>query len=311
MKVPFSPGSKAKRPASLFNLTKAVHTRLPRELRDMIYQYIITKFDISRIEICADVRFDRFPYRHGQEPQEYRTYPTVKGQLPIIAEAKLVYPSFAQEIVELVYEVQRDLWIDMSSAIPVFLNTDFFGTGCTPGHASLKKLHISGLLDFNERLPNCIHLDTLRADCDALLDCKWARGFELDVVFRSELGISHSGEDHMLALAHTMFTAWSILKPWITAAQLRGARVLFMMITMGKTYQYTKDGHNMLETEDEWLNSLRATLRGSHEVNRTMNYIRQQPRNSQKTGPSQSGLDVFGWLYKSCFCIHPKDWCNR
>jgi hypothetical protein len=295
---------------SVFSLTKDVHTRLPRELRDMVYQYLITPRDISEIEICAAFRLDRFPYRRGEEPQEYKTFPASKTDLPFIADAKIVYKPFAHEIVGTVYESHRDLWVDMPSAIPKFLDTDFFGTGCTPRHARLPKLHISGLLDVEKRLPNVVNLATLQADLATLLECTWGRGFELDIVFRTELGISHSGERYILTLAHTMCTVWQTLMPFLTKAEKRGARVQVLMLTMTKTYRYTSEGHDMLGTEEEWLDDLRVALRGLYEGQWRMEYIRQQPRKSRKEDDAVCSLEVCCWTCKCCRYTSPKNWCS-
>jgi hypothetical protein len=280
---------------SVFSLTKDVRTRLPRELRDMVYQYLITPRDISEIERCAAFRLDRFPYRPGEEPQEYRTFPASKTDLPFIADAKIVYKPFAHEVVETVYESNRDLWVDMPSAIPKFLDTDFFGTGCTPRHAKLPKLHVSGILDVEKRLPNCIDLATLQADLATLLECVWGHGFELDIVFRTELGISHSGERYILTLAHTMCTVWQILMPFLTKVQKRGASVQVLMLTMTKTYSYTSDEHDMPETEEEWLDDLRVALRGLYEGQWRMEYSGQQPRKRRKE--VTAGNVLARWLY--------------
>ncbi|KAF1937602.1 hypothetical protein EJ02DRAFT_50227 [Clathrospora elynae] len=51
----------------VYGLTKQVHTRLPREVRDMIHAYLLTLDDISNISRCSRVRLDRFTHSHDAD----------------------------------------------------------------------------------------------------------------------------------------------------------------------------------------------------------------------------------------------------
>jgi hypothetical protein len=162
--------------------------------------------------------------------------------------------------VQTVYETHRDLWIDTPTEIPKFLATDFFSTGCTPRDARLSKLHVSGLLDPSER--NSINPLTLTTDFAPLLTTNWAPSFELDIVFRTEVGISHY-RTTLPELAAIMHTVCSAMKPIIADAEKRGAKVNFSLLTKETRYEYIAgDWTRMCESEEQWLLELKTALGG-------------------------------------------------
>ncbi|KAJ4368413.1 hypothetical protein N0V83_006770 [Neocucurbitaria cava] len=178
--------SAASRDLRLSTTAKNVHTRLPREVRDIIYDYLLTSDDIFRIAQCSKVRLDRFPYLRGEEPVEYKTKETAKpGVRPRFIDPERTYVPFAAEVIEVVYERFHGLWIDVPSQIPAFLATDFFDVDCAPRDARLSKLHVSGRLDSGEK--TSVDIDTLALDFKALLDCNWGPKFDVDIAFRTEL----------------------------------------------------------------------------------------------------------------------------
>ena len=78
----------------------------------------------------------------------------------------LAYTPFATELADMLYETYCDFWIDSTSDIPSFMNTDFFSMGHKPRDMRLSALYISGL--FDEEEPSSIRLSTLAADFKAL-----------------------------------------------------------------------------------------------------------------------------------------------
>ncbi|CAO2655008.1 Nn.00g117410.m01.CDS01 [Neocucurbitaria sp. VM-36] len=241
-------------------LTKSVHTRLPREVRDMIYAYLLTPHDIYIISQCSELRLDKFPYLRGSEPAEFQSKDTEKPSKPRYIDPERTYVPSAVEIIQLVYERYHDFWIDMPSKIPAFLATDFFSVNCAPRNARLSKVHISGLLDSGQR--TSINLETLALDFKALLDCTWAPTFDVDIAFRTDFGVSNYDAASIPPLANRMHTTWQTLKPWIKEAEKRGAKVYCILLTKATMYKYMRGEHNMYDTEEEWRNALENTLGG-------------------------------------------------
>jgi hypothetical protein len=205
-------------------------------------------------------RLDRFPYQYRKEPWEYQNFSNRKATLPDFADPMKAFKGFVGEIVQTVYETHRDLWVDTPTEISNFLNCDFFGTGCTPRDARLSKLHVSGLLDPGAR--NSINLSTLTADFAPLLTTIWAQKFELDIVFRTELGISHF-RTSLPELAEIVHTVCSAMNPIIADAEKRGAKVNFSLLTKETRYEYVGgDWTGMCESEEQWLQELKVALGG-------------------------------------------------
>lgn len=243
---------------SIDTLTKNVYRRLPREVRDMIYAYILTPQDVFNISRSSLLRMDGYPYPRSLSPEDSKGRKIATVVRPAFIDTNFVYAPFAAEVIQCVYEMYRDFWIDMPSAIPAFLEVDFFELSCKPKHARLSKLHISGLLDAGQ--PNSIVLETLATDFQAILDCHWAPNFDLDIAFRTELGFSYFGVSALETLAYTIHTVWKTLHPFIIEAEKRGARVYFVLLTKAMLYRYMHGEHNMFETKEEWESHLQITL---------------------------------------------------
>ncbi|OAL54558.1 hypothetical protein IQ07DRAFT_596060 [Pyrenochaeta sp. DS3sAY3a] len=261
--------SNKKHKQTLFSLSKDVHSRLPREVRDMIYAYLLTPHEIFRISRCSSIRLDRFP--HARVPQHHPQHAAPdskkkeKGKKaaealyrPPFIDPTFTYPPFAAEVIQLHHELYKDFWVDTPSALPSFLATDFFSLNCTPGHARLSALHISGQLDLHT--PTSIDLTTLAADLAALLATPWAPTFDLNIAFHSELAVSYWSGSAIPELARTMHGAWSVLAPWIAQAEQRGARVYFILLTKATLHKYMCGEHDMLGSEEEWTRMLQGAL---------------------------------------------------
>lgn len=156
----------------------------------------------------------------------------------------------------------------MPAKLAPFLGHDFFGVGCGPGDARLRNLHVSGRLDGGKGYANAVDVATLADDLVPLLKCSLSRNFTLDVVFRTELGVSHFDRRCLATLAATMSSIWSILRPFFEQLERMGdgVGVNFLMLTKCKIYMYTtgggarNDGYEMLETKEEWYADLERTL---------------------------------------------------
>ena len=224
----------------------------------MIYSYLLTPHEIFNISQCSKLRMDRYPYAHGSEPEDFKIRGVAQAQRPHFIDPDMVHAGFASEVVQLHYELFRHFWIDMPSAIPSFLSTDFLSLRTAPRDARLSALHVSGHLDPGR--PNSIALDTLAADLEALSSVTWNPRFDLDIAFRTELGMTYFHPSALATLARAMHTVWQTLRPWIEQAEQRGARVYFVMLSRGALYRYIGGEHNMRGTQEEWQRELMSTL---------------------------------------------------
>jgi hypothetical protein len=80
---------------SLFNLTKDVHTRLPREIRELVYQHILTQHCLDEIGRCSPLRLDKFPLPHKTGPE------SSEARLPDFVDRKIAFRPFADEVIEM------------------------------------------------------------------------------------------------------------------------------------------------------------------------------------------------------------------
>ncbi len=151
----------------------------------------------------------------------------------------------------------------MPSAIPSFLDTAFLGDrglNSTPRHARLSALHVSGHLDGGEI--NAVNLATLASDFNALSSIPWSPRFDLDITFRTDLGLRFFRPEALRTLARTMHDVWGIMRPWIVEAEKRGARVYFVLLTPGRLYKYMGGEHDMPGSVKEWEKSLYKAVGG-------------------------------------------------
>jgi hypothetical protein len=260
--------------SSLYTLTRDVHTRFPLEIRDIIYGHLLTEEDIQDLADCSRTHQDVFSYPHiephalvfgrGSKPGLRHIIKTPDGLREVGPEQQfmdpnLTYAPFATELVDILYEVYRDFWIDTPSHIATFMNTAFISMGRRSRDARLSTLYISGFFDENE--PETLRLSTLATDMQALSDCVWAPEFYLGIEFRTELGFSYYNEQALRSLPRRFHATWQVLRPWITQAEARGATVKLIFFTQAKEYQYPDGENNMLNTEAEWEKELTDLLR--------------------------------------------------
>jgi hypothetical protein len=232
----------------------------------MIYGYLLSEDDIQDITACSHKRLEKFPYAH-LKPEKSDSEPGFKitDALNVLAPppasmiSDLTYAPFATELVDMLYETSRDLWIDSPSHIRALMNTDFFSLNRKLRDARLSALHISGLFDKGE--PSSVRLSTLAADLKTLSNCTWAPNFEFNITFRTKLGFAYYHDRFLFRhLLRRFYKAWQILRPWIVEAEKRGARVQLIFLTRAKMYQYLYGENNMLSSEAEWKEELVDTL---------------------------------------------------
>lgn len=245
-------------PTSLFTLTKDVHTRLPREVRDIIYRHLLTDLEVNQMSRCSNLLLNDFP--HPRINQAGIDDP----RLPEYANSHRAYQAFAHEVIETLYEVYPDFCVDGLSELPGFMSTDFFGTGWSPQSATLSGLATKLCLDTDRFYESAVIQSNLRSNLDALLRAKWGPGFNLSITLHTKLGIDYWSEEDLILVAKTINTTWLTLAEFIPRVEARGAFVS-VTLTIGammeeqRSFHYTKDGHNMLETEEAWLNIVQQT----------------------------------------------------
>lgn len=288
---------------SLFVLTKNVSTVLPREVRDIIYQHILDENQIEEICRCSPMRLDKFPLPHETGPE------SSEARLPGFADSKTAFRSFADEVIEMLYELHGNLCVAVPSAIPKFLDTDFFDTGFALKAAKLQKIRIEGCLHVENRstvTADLIDLDTFQSDLDALLSYKWGVNFQLEIVFHSRT--VYCDPRHMTTLAHTLHEVWQVLKPFIAQVEDRGAGVHLAIHVRTTTFGNENDAQNMLETEEDWLQYVQKEFQGRYpRPHGRANFYPHSPCPKASYGCMAALCCVFcccGWVI-----VLPARWC--
>jgi len=304
---------------SRYDLTKDVYERLPREIRDIICQYLFTPVETSRPYCTWPIQVRR-PYNNLQAKSQIQRLDDT--QIPDFAIPGTVYEPFAFEVVEAIYALHQNLCIDIPSDITAFMDADFFGIGCTPRQASISGLSIygafdAGRLDHSQKL-GFINLETLEADFEDLLDCKWGRGLQLNIHFRISFGDSSSettSQDVVRSIASTLLAVWHASRSFLEEARRRGAQVRLEIKTYCKVYYYTNGEHNMLDTEEEWAAELRRSLNETRYLlaSKRPPSLRIQHR---KHDTLKFVLETIGcgcWFFCCCcaFACIPKRWLDR
>jgi hypothetical protein len=115
----------------------------PREIRDIIYSYLLTGEKVDIIDtICRTtiLRPECFPF-----PNERYSAPAPS---PAFTNPDAAYKPFVHELLAMLYEFHTHLCVTSPSALKEFLDTGFFGSGWSPRRAKLGKLRIK--LDLSE-----------------------------------------------------------------------------------------------------------------------------------------------------------------
>jgi hypothetical protein len=289
---------------SLFNLTKDVHTRLPREIRDLVYRNILTEHCLDEICRCSSLRLDKFPHTQDIEPG------TSKAGMPDFAVPEQAFGPFVHELIETLYDVHDNLTVALPSGIPKYLDTDFFDTGFTLRAVRLHKLLIEGCLDIGIRRKNIvdlIDLNNLSSDLNALLACKWSAKFELNIAFHSTLHTTYWDEEDIGTLAETLHKAWQVLEPFVAQAEVHGARVHVAMNVGSRTFEYKKDEQSMLLTANDWFLQVEDAFPGRYREYRAPKMYRNSPCPESSCGCYAAFCCVFcccGWVV-----YVPARWC--
>jgi hypothetical protein len=137
------------------------------------------------------------------------------------------------------------------------MDTNFLSMGRRPRDARLSALHIHGLFDENEA--ETTNLGKLATDMQALSDYVWEPNLDLTIEFCTNVGFSYyseQAEKALRSLPGCFHEAWKVLRPWITQAEARGARVKLMFFTRAKEYRYMNGRNSMLNSEAEWEKNL-------------------------------------------------------
>lgn len=247
---------------SIFHLTENIHTTFPREIRDLVYQYILTPPWIDELCRHSTLRLDKFPHAHyiDSAPRETNS-PEIPDPIP-------AFPPFTRELIEMLYALHRDLGVATPSAIPAFLATDFFNTGLSLSAVKLQRLRIAGCVDVDihddggKRIrEDIIDVDTLSSDLNALLTCHWSPAFKLTFDFHNAMHFPYIEAHHARALAQRLHTIWQTLASFIHRAKALGAHISatfkigIMLFEYNTTTPHTQ--HAMCESEDEWFALIR------------------------------------------------------
>jgi hypothetical protein len=152
---------------SLFEFTKDIHSRLPRELRDIIYRYLLTEQDVEIICRGSSIPLNNFPCKCDKQSG------VVERQWSVHTLLSLSFKPFAHEVSDMIYESSHHLSVWYPKVLAAFLDTDFFQTGHTPRAARLSKLQIGGCLDAKHS--DSVDVRTLRSGIGTLLTCNCIR----------------------------------------------------------------------------------------------------------------------------------------
>jgi len=108
----------------LLDFTTLVHEKLPRELRDMVYDHLYDVMDpFDFLSITSTVAYnDKDCVRPGDGVK-------VKEYWPCLITPGMVHPHFAKEMVETFYEHYEGFAVLDATNIGAMLETDFFETG--------------------------------------------------------------------------------------------------------------------------------------------------------------------------------------
>lgn len=288
---------------SLSGIINDVVTKLPREIRDTIYQYVLAEGGLEEICRHSTLRLDSFPSEHDTNAAD----PAVDvHRLSSPASVDGISVQFTKELIEMLYGTHSGLCVVGNHSIPEFLDTDFFRLGLTPKTAKLSKLRIHGSLDVHKSFrPHYVDLNTLESDLDALMNCKWGANFDLEIAFGSGVGTIYLGMTDDIRLSQTIHSFWNILKPSITKLEARGARVSVTLMVCDTKFEYRKDKQSMLDTEEEWLVHVKQAFEGNYRT-----YVRPRRRGC---GPEVTWGCMTGMVCLTCCCgclvFIPAKWC--
>jgi hypothetical protein len=82
---------------SLFNFTKDIYSRLPREIRDIIYHYVFTEQDVASICRSISISLNNLPFQRNEQTG------VAESRLPVYPHPSLSYKPFAYEILDTMY----------------------------------------------------------------------------------------------------------------------------------------------------------------------------------------------------------------
>lgn len=192
-----------------FDFTKNIHAKLPREVRDSIYAYVInydTEFEIAH---CARLSHFRYP-----ESGFYCN----KCKEPCFLNPSLTYKSIIKEIVEAFYCAYWWFKVRHPGELDSFLREDFFGVGVALKDSVLSKLTINGSLD--RYLDGSIDPAELRNQFALILsgEQRLSRSFHLRICFETVIDRRYSDRS-LVRLSEVLTEVLNELKPVFETVQ--------------------------------------------------------------------------------------------
>jgi hypothetical protein len=312
---------------SLSSLSSNVYQKLPREVRDIIYQYILTEHGIESVCRSSSLRLDKFPQPHSTEPASGDTH------LPESVDFSTAFGPWFGELIEMLYESYTNFGVSEPSAIPRFLNTDFFNTGLMIKSTKLQRLRAEGCVDVHvaredilglidhhnarKDVTGLVDLETLQSDLDALLAVSWTTNFEIEFAFHSKIRMIYNESSHGLELAKTLHSVWTILKPFIANAEARGATVRLAIEIGATTFGYqafepNMFGSSMPGNQEDWLLKVEKAYAGRHRrLNRSVKNRNKKYKHSPCPAPSLKCCAAFTCFVCCCGWVVyvPARWC--
>ncbi|KAH7088746.1 hypothetical protein FB567DRAFT_317341 [Paraphoma chrysanthemicola] len=125
----------------LHQLTNALASTLPREIRDIVYEIIWNDIDVDDFDNIATTLTSRFAI-----PKNSPEDPSV-DLIPSFLRPGMVSHSFAREFSEFFYERFRGFIVLDVTALAASLTKDHLGLGSTPSSSRLSKLTICASVD--------------------------------------------------------------------------------------------------------------------------------------------------------------------
>ncbi|KAF2107989.1 hypothetical protein BDV96DRAFT_286609 [Lophiotrema nucula] len=210
-------GEERPSPSELFEFADDILTRLPREIRNIVYTHIFDDATLNQVAACSQPSLNKFPYNNLS---------STRVQRPAFIEPGRVPREIAVEIIQQFYLSYKSMEVFKPKSIGNYLKTDFFGLGIKPINVPLSAFTISADLDASA--VDGIDSWTVANDCKPVLEKanqNW-KAFRLNITLTSRIGFFFwRTPDHVERLTKKLLAVLSALKLVVRAAEKKGAKV--------------------------------------------------------------------------------------